>query len=356
MNTKTKRILNIPIIAFLTALTIGITVLTTGCDSKNASNPEMSKTYEQDVFAMDTYMNIKAYGENAKKAVSQASDYIYKLSMLLDVTDADSEIYKLNDRSINSVSATTFDILSESLKYSRLTDGNFDPTVYPIVKAWGFTTGSNRVPSQEEIDKLLPHVGMDKISLNSSNCTVTFADSETAIDTGAIAKGYASQKIYDIFKENDVSSAIVSLGGNVLAMGAKEHGEPWKVAISNPADPNTDIGTVSAVDKFLVTSGSYQRFFKKDGKLYHHIINPATGMPADNGLTSVTVVTDNGTAADALSTAMFVMGRKEAIAFWRNSDIDFELILIEKNGDIYITEGLKTDFKTESDRLKIIKK
>ncbi len=357
MNIRKKSFSNIIYIIFIVTLTVGIMLSSTGCNSrKPVSDTENSDVYEKDVFAMDTYMNLKAYGENAEKAVKQASDYIYNLSLLLDVTEPGSEIYKLNARSISSVSDTTFDILSESVKYSRLTAGNFDPTVYPIVKAWGFTTDSDRIPTQEEIDSLLPHVGMDKISLNASNNGVLFSDPETALDTGAIAKGYVSQKIYDIFKENGVDSAIVSLGGNVLAMGAKNQDAPWKVGISNPANPDTNIGTVSVINKFLVTSGSYQRFFVKGGKTYHHIIDPSTGKPADNGLTSVTIIAEDGTAADALSTALFVMGRKDASVFWRNSKIDFEAVLIENNGDIYITEGLKSDFQTEAYNPKIISK
>ncbi len=359
MKFRTLKIVSDKIAIIVILMTLAIcTCCLTGCtgNTYNKKNVSEADVHERDVFAMDTYMSLKVYGNNADTALKEASDYIYKLSSLLDVNESDSEIYKLNTHLMScAVSDDTFDIISESSKYSQMTYGKFDPTVYPLVRAWGFTTQEHKIPAQSEIDNLLPHVGMDKLTLNSDNHCIIMNDLYTEIDTGAIAKGYLSQKIYEIFQKNEIQSAIVSLGGNVLAMGSKPDKSDWKIAISNPSDPDTNIATVQTHDKFIVTSGSYQRYFTKNGKRYHHIINPETGKPADNGIVSVTIVSDNGTAADALSTALFVMGRKEAVKFWKKSPLPFDLILIDNEDNIYITEGIENSFETKSKKLHIIR-
>ena len=171
--------------------------------------------------------------------------------------------------------------------------------------------------------------------------------SKTEIDLGGIAKGYASDKLEAIFEEHQVEHGMVELGGNILLIGSKPDGTAWRLGVQDPAKPNEAAyaAIVQLEDAFAVTSGSYQRYFEQDGKTYHHIIDPATGRPADSGLTSVTVVTDrgsgSGTMCDALSTALFVMGEEQALEFWRGSDYAFELILVTEDGRVVVTKGLE---------------
>ncbi len=312
--------------------------------SKAGDDEGVSRT----VYAMDISISLTAYGERAEEALEAAEDEIHRIDSLLSVTNEKSQIGMLNSRSSSAVSDETLDIISESLRMSELTDGSFDITVYPIVKAWGFTTGGKyRIPEESEISSLLSHVGMDRFTLSSeegsTEGSISFSDPETMLDTGAITKGYASEKLYRIFDEYGVESAIVSLGGNILAKGRKTDGELWHVAVKDPADPDSSYAGIAAVeDRFLVTSGGYERYFEDaDGRRYIHIMDPVTGHPVENDLASVTIVSGNGTEADALSTALFVKGLNGAVDFWKKTeDLDFDMILIDNDGKTYITEGL----------------
>ncbi len=167
-----------------------------------------------------------------------------------------------------------------------------------------------------------------------------------AVDLGGIAKGYASDRLAELFAADGVSSAMVSLGGNVYVRGTKRDGSLWRVAIEDPNDTAAYLGVLSLQDRFIITSGGYQRYFERDGVTYYHIIDPKTGDVARSGLLSATVVSDNGTMGDALSTALFVMGREKAVQFWRTSGLDFDMVLCDDSGHVYYTEGLKESFDT----------
>lgn len=211
----------------------------------------------------------------------------------------------------------------------------FDMTVAPLVALWGITSDAPRVPSQEEIDALLPLVGGEHVHMDDA---VTL-DAGCAVDLGGIAKGYASQQVADILRAHGVTSAVVSLGGNVYVCGSKPDGTPWNVGIQDPAGSGY-AAMVSLTDRFAVTSGGYQRYFEaEDGTVYRHILDPRTGCPADSDLLSVTIISDDGTAADAYSTALYVMGEQEAVSFWRAHG-GFELILITTDGRLLYTPGL----------------
>ena len=167
------------------------------------------------------------------------------------------------------------------------------------------------------------------------------------IDLGGIAKGYTSARIRDIFKKNGIESGLVNLGGNVQALGTKTDGNNWRVAVQSPDDTEDYLGVLSIRDKAVITSGGYERYFEQDGVTYHHIIDPKTGYPAESGLSSVTIVSDDGTLADGLSTALFIMGKDKAESFWRAHSDKFEAVLVTDDGTIYVTEGLKGSFTTE---------
>ena len=205
----------------------------------------------------------------------------------------------------------------------------------------------------------MTHVGMEHVQLSgkssaSAGYENASLDPGTQIDMGGIAKGYASDRLSVIFQEHQIPQALISLGGNVLAWGSKPNGSAWRVGIQDPnapSDPNAYVGILQLTDAFAVTSGSYERFFEQDGVTYHHIIDPSTGYPAQNGLVSVTVVADaaqgNGTMCDALSTALFVMGEDRALELWRSGVYDFGLILVTEDGRLLATAGIADRFRPD---------
>lgn len=210
---------------------------------------------------------------------------------------------------------------------------------------WGFTTQKYNVPSKNEISKLLKDVDSSKIIFDEKSGNIKLKEN-MKIDLGGIAKGYTSNRVMQIFKECGVKSGLVSLGGNVQALGTKTDGTAWQIAIENPDKSSDYIGVVSVKDKAVITSGGYERYFEKNGKTYHHILDPETGYPAESGLKSVTIVSDDGTLADALSTSLFVMGKEKALDYWREHKNEFDTVLVEDNGDITITGGLEKIFKS----------
>ena len=335
-----KLFLKVIILKKFTMIFAVIPLLLCGCEN---NQPEIC-----DIFAMDTYMNIKAYGENADIALNSAENEIYRLERLLSVTDENSEIYKLNHSQGNAVTVSydVLDIFEFSVETGRKTDGFLDISIYPLLNLWGFTADEYKIPTQKEIDITLKNVDYSKININGNEITLPYG---FEVDFGAVAKGYTSDKVAKILKENDVKSAIINLGGNVHALGKKTDGSMWNVAVTNPFSPDEALGTVSVTDKAVVTSGNYQRYFTgDDGKNYCHIINPFTGYPAESGLVSVTVIGENGALCDALSTALFVMGKEKAVEYMKNQP-ELSYILVEKQGNITISENISPYFKSGVD-------
>ena len=285
------------------------------------------KPQEVALFAMDTYMTLSAYGDNAGEALTAASQEINRLEATLSRTiDAGEAV---------SVQQETRELLLRALALADETGGTFDVTVAPLVTLWGITSDAPHVPTQEEIDALLPLVGSAHVHMD----TEVTLDEGCAVDLGGIAKGYASGQVAHILRAYDISSAVVSLGGNVYVCGSKPDGTPWNVGIQDPAASGY-AAMVALTDCFAVTSGGYQRYFEaEDGTVYQHILDPRTGRPADSDLLSVTVISDDGTAADAYSTALYVMGEQEAVSFWRAHG-GFDLILITADGRLLYTPGL----------------
>lgn len=308
-------------------------------------NSDENKKASKDIFAMDTYMTVTAYGKNAENAVDEAVDEINRLETVLSAQKKESDIYKLNQTGSGTLSEDTKDIVSEALKINKTTNGAFDISIYPLMVKWGFTTQKYNVPSKREISKLLKNVDSSKIEFDEKSSSIKLGKN-MKIDLGGIAKGYTSSRVMQIFKDCGVTSGLVSLGGNVQALGTKTDGTDWKIAIENPDKSSDYIGVVSVKDKAVITSGGYERYFEKNGKTYHHILDPKTGYPAESGLKSVTIVSDNGTLADALSTSLFVMGKEKALDYWREHKNEFDTVLVEDDGNITITDGLKKVFKS----------
>lgn len=190
----------------------------------------------RDVFAMDTYMTVTAYGANAEKVVGDAVDEINRLDELLGAENENSEVYLANQNGSVILSDATKELVERSLEIHDSTEGAFDITIYPLMEAWGFKTQRYHVPSEERIKELLADVDASKIQLDEENALLTLPE-KVKIDLGGIAKGYTSQRIMEIFREDGVESGIVSLGGNVQVYGKKTDGTLWRVAIENPVNP-----------------------------------------------------------------------------------------------------------------------
>lgn len=335
-------------------------VSTVGCGKKQetkttqTASEENTKEASAQVFAMDTYMSLKAYGKNAQKAVNDAKAEIERLDQLWSAVDKNSEIYKLNKKKQMKVSDETLELIEFAKKKSAQSGDAFDISVYPIVELWGFPTQKYRVPSDSEIQKLLKGVDSQKIQINKKTNVVTL-EKNMKIDLGGIAKGYTSQRIAKIYKKDGVKSGVISLGGNVQAIGKKTDGSRWKVGIQSPDDTETMIGGYEASDEAVITSGAYERYFEKNGKRYHHIIDPATGKPSEKDLKSVTIISKNGTLSDTLSTTLFVMGKDKAIAYWKKHSSEFNMILVDENNKIYISQGIKDHFSSDNE-YEVVKK
>lgn len=332
-------------------LVLGSCILT-GCakffPAEKQEISAQSTSHSREIFAMDTAMRVTAYGDRAKEAVQAAEEEIKRLDALFSVGNASGDIARLNENASAVVSGETCELINRSKELYNSTGGALNIAVYPLMEAWGFTSGEYRVPEQKEIDAMLTCMDVDEISCDENTGEVILPEG-MGIDLGAIAKGYTSARLMDVFVSYDIASAIVSLGGNVQALGNKPDGTKWRVAVEDPFSEEGDsyAGILEIKDQAVITSGAYERYFEQEGKRYHHIIDPATGYPAENGLESVTIVSQDGTLADALSTALFVMGKEKALAYWKEHADDFEAILIENNGDMTITEGLQDCFSSQ---------
>lgn len=322
----------------------------TGC---SAPAKEMQQPVERSLFAMNTYMTFTAYGEDAQAALQEAEECIQQVEGLWSVTDEDSEIYQANHSGGQpvTVSEETAEIISFALEMAQRTGGALDPTIYPVLTAWGFTTDSKQVPSQQQIAQLLEQVGYDRIQINGSELTVPDG---MELYLGAVGKGYTADLVTEILRRHGVTSALISLGGNIQAIGSRPDGSDWRLGIRAPWESG-NLGVLTVSDAAVVTSGGYENYFDDEqGNIYWHILDPSTGYPADSGLQSVTIVGREGKMCDALSTALFVMGAQSAEQYWRENS-GFEMLLVTDSGEILITEGIAEDFTLNEGRTETVR-
>ena len=316
-----------------------------GCADKTNNDKNIAVT--RDVFAMDTYMELKAYGKNAGPALEKAEKRIHELENELSATSDQSDIWKIN-HSCGKETAVSDDaavLIDKALEIGESTNGALDITIFPVLKEWGFTTQKYHIPEEDKLESLLENVDYRQIKLNDKT---VFIPENAEIDLGALAKGYTGDEVMEIFKSHSIDSAIVSLGGNVQTLGSKPDGCDWKVAVRDPFSPEKDMCVVEISDKAVITSGNYERFFTgDDGERYWHIIDPADGYPAENGFVSVTVIGENGLNCDCLSTALFVAGLdgyKEIIKGYQG----YDFIFVTDDERILYTGGIKDKFQNIS--------
>lgn len=287
----------------------------TGCAS-SSTNP---LTYQDTLF--DTIIQIRVYDTNADEALEACKTACKTYENLLSRTVEGSDIYRLNhaNGAPTELSDETIALLKLALKYCELSDGAFDITLAPLSDLWDFQNNSGILPDTTDITEALSHVGYQNIHIAGN--TVQLLDSQTEIDLGGIAKGYIADKLKSILEDYHVEHALIDLGGNILGLGGKPDGTAFRIGIQKPFSSSGEAVTyVEVKNQSVASSGVYQRYFKVDGTIYHHILNPNTGYPYQNHLFGVSILADSSADADALSTTCFALGAEEGMKLINSLD------------------------------------
>ena len=319
----------------LTLAALGLALLLASC-------APAAQKHTATLLAMDTVMELTAYGPEGEGALDEAQALIQELEGLMSATDPDSQITALNQGQTVTLSPPVRELLAQALELCGATDGALDITIYPVVRAWGFPNEQYQVPDPTALAQLLERVDYAQVTLSGDALTLPEG---MELDLGAVAKGYAGDRVMELFHQAGVTCAYINLGGNVQTLGASPDGDPWRIGIQDP-EGSSYLAVVEVTDQAVVTSGMYQRYFEQDGVRYGHILDPDTGSPADSALSSVTIVSPSGTLADGLSTALFVLGREGAEALWRSRD-DFDFVLVGQDGTVTISEGIEDGFSLQ---------
>lgn len=307
---------------------------------------------ERNFFAMDTYMTIVCYGDDAKEAVDEAVDRINELDNLFSVGKDTSEVSIINNEKTLIASDEMIDVISRSIDIYKKTNGAFDITVKPLVDLWGFATGELYVPSKDEINRYLDVTGIDDIYIEETASKIDIGTNQK-VDLGGIAKGYATDEVKKILDKHDIKSAYMSLGGNVYCYNRKIDGSKWTIGITNQTtnSQNTCFATVEVVDRAVITSGGYQRYLidEATNEKYIHILDPYTGYPSKSDILSVTIISTDATLSDALSTACYVMGKDNMIEYWKDSLDNFDFVIYTEDDKVYASYGLVDAINSDMD-------
>lgn len=338
--------------SFITAslIIIMFSFMLTGCTSKD------TEPLEETEFMLGTICTIKIYDNKSSEVMSKAFDRIKdienKMSVNKDGTEVDA-VDAAAGMSYVKVSEDTFKVIKTGKEYSEKSGGKFDITIGPLVKLWGIGTDAAKLPSKSEIDDKRNLINYKDILLNETDKSVMLAKPGMELDLGGIAKGYSADEVARVLRENNVKHAIINLGGNVIVINDNVNGKPWNIGIQNPFDTRGEIvGTISATNKTIVTSGIYERFFEKDGVRYHHILDPFTGYPMNSDLASVTVITDVSIDADAMTKNLFYLGSEKGLTYIQQSG-NVEAVFITKDKKVYVTKGIKDNIKITNSEYKL---
>ncbi|MDR1773574.1 MAG: FAD:protein FMN transferase [Clostridioides sp.] len=324
------------------------------------SNFNRKKEYSITSYTLGTVNTVTVYNIGKKKSnkVLKECEYILNdITNKMSLNLMSSEINKINSQAGISdvkVSDDVFFVISKALSYSEISPDTFDISIGSVSDLWEIGTDKARVPSREEIDSVLPLVSYKNIQIDEKEKTVKLLKKGMKIDLGAIAKGYAADKIHEYLISQNVASALINLGGNIYVQGNTAKDDAYNVGIQDPqGDNKTVIGSIDGiVNMTVVTSGIYQRFIEKDGKIYHHILNPRTGYPIDNNLNSVTIITKKSIDADALSTTIYGMGLEKGLEYI-NKNQYIDAVFVTKDKKIYITNGIKNKFRLLSNEYEL---
>lgn len=318
----------------VTALLTATVLLLTGCSGFGGKR---NLTYTDALF--DTVISVKILDIADEELLTGCKEICQKYDTLFSKTNEESEIYKINHAKGKAVevSKDTITIIEKGIYYSKMSNGAFDITIGSVSNLWDFKSGEHKIPSKKKIFAATSHVGYENILIRDN--TVQLADSKMQIDVGALAKGYIADRLKEYLTENGVKHAIIDLGGNVLLIGSKADGSDYNIGIQKPFDElGEPITSVKISDHSLVTTGIYQRYFEKDGKLYHHILDPNTGYPCENNLYGVTIITDSSLTADALSTTCFLLGFEKGMNLVNKLD-NVDAIFITDDNEIHYSKN-----------------
>ncbi len=313
-----------------------------------------SAVKEGDSFGMNTEISYRVFGNKTEQAITAMTAELSRLENKLSRFRPDSEVSNINQSAglgHVKISPEMVEILSFAQLLSEISQGIFDITVAPLVDLWDYKNAKN-APTKPKIRNILSKIDYHELVLKPKDRISGLSKRGQSIDLGGIGKGYASDRCLQIFQQYGISSAYISIGGNVSTLGNKPDGSLWRIGIQHPRDDRRLIGAVSVSGKAVVTSGDYERcFFDSQNKRWHHILNPTTGYPAESGLISVTVVTDSAMIADALSTAIFVAGIDKGLGY-RTQFPSTEVVIVDKNQSVFITQDLK-DYFQEADGITV---
>lgn len=315
----------------LKILLILISVLLVSCAEKDVSDSRI---------AMGTLISVTVPEEN-ESVIDEIFSLVYSIEHDISSYSEDSWIGKINaSAGISPVSVPSgiYALIKQSVAMAYCTDGVFNPAIGPLTKLWGLGTESARVPSESEIESVLPFLDYSSVVLDDSNCSVFLPTPGMALDLGGVGKGYAADKISKLLSDRGVERAIVNLGGNVLAFGCKADGSAWKIGIRNPLGGNSDVfRTVEVENMCVITSGVYQRYIIEDGIRYHHILSSETGYPVVSDIISATVVSSSGTLGDLLSTTLLAQGSEKALE--TAAEYEVRCILVLADGTVLDSDG-----------------
>ena len=333
-----------------------------GCSLK-ANTAENSDAGSQEpvsatAIKLNTAVTVTIYDSQDRELLTECMNLCDKYEKIFSRTASDSELYQLNHRELTPVAGTedTFQIsdplaelIRKGLYYSELSEGAFDIAIEPLTSLWDFTAEDPQVPEDRLIQEALTKCDYHNVSVNDNN-EVILKTEDTAIELGAIAKGYIADRLKDYLISQGVKSAIINLGGNVLCIGGKPDDSSFKIGIQKPfADRSETIAVMDIKDKSVVSSGVYERCFEQDGTLYHHLLNPRTGYPYDNGLIAVTIISDESVDGDALSTTCFALGLEDGMKLAESLD-NVPAFFVTSDYEIHYTKDFQKEITvTETD-------
>ncbi|AAK80706.1 thiamine biosynthesis lipoprotein [Clostridium acetobutylicum] len=305
-------------------------------------------SFNKILYCLGTVINLTAYGKNAETAIDESIKVLEKIDDKFSAFKTLSEVSKINRTAHNNfikLSSEAFSLIENSIYYSRLTNGCFDPTIKPLVNLWNIGKENFRIPKESEISTSISLVNYTDIVLDKKNSSIMLKKQKQSVDLGGIAKGYAADKVKEVFTNYKVKHGIIDLGGNIFVVGKKDRSHNWNIGIQNPfSERGGYIGILNLKNKSVVTSGNYERYSIYKGKKYHHIINPKTGYPEDNEVLSVSVISDESIDGDGLSTGLYIMGVKKGIDLV-NSIKGVDCIFVTKKKEVYLTNDIKSNFK-----------
>lgn len=340
--------ISIAVILLMSFISLKVISPKWGDDKEVLSQDSYEEILSDEIYVLGTIIQLRVSGKEGKKAIDEAVKRLYEIDDRMSAFKENSDISKINENAgiaPSNVNEDTYTVIKKAVYYADLSQGAFEPTIKPLVKLYNFRGENPSIPAKEEIEEALKLVNYKDIILNDKEKSVRLKKKNQSLDLGAIAKGYAADEVKRIFKNNNVKSAIIDLGGNIYALGKKADDTLWNIGIQDPlSSTGKYMGILSAADKSIVTSGNYERYFEIDGKRYHHIINPNTGYPCENGIISTTIISDQSIDGDGLTTCGYIMGLQSGLDLMEETE-GVDAIFITTDKKVYITSGIKNNFK-----------